>query len=106
MLLLLPFVLLINGLKLKFFPSKNPKTFVTPFGFAAYSQQDSSLLNYPWHDIEKIEMWSEEGQEVPVVSMKSGESVKLKGVPKTQIKTLCQQHQIPFYEDIILAQDD
>lgn len=105
LLLLLPVILIINMLKLKFFPNKNPKTFITPFGFAAYSQVNRSVMNYPWHDIEKVEVWSEEGEETPVVVMKSGETVKLKDVSIEQIKALCQQHQVTFYPEVVIVQD-
>ncbi|MCX7552821.1 hypothetical protein OS175_02925 [Marinicella sp. S1101] len=105
LLLLLPVILIINMLKLKFFPNKNPKTFITPFGFAAYSQVNRTVMNYPWHDIEKVEVWSEQGEEVPVVVMKSGETVKLKDVSIEQIKALCQQHQVTFYPEVVIVQD-
>ncbi len=105
MLILLPLVLIFNLLKLKFFPNKNPQTFVTPFGFAAYSQVDRTVLNYPWHDIEKVEIWSEDGNEIPVLLMKSGDVVKLKDISIEQAKALCQQHQVTFYEEVVIVQD-
>ena len=105
MIILIPIVLIINMIKLKFFPNKNPKTFITPFGFAAYSQVNRSVVNYPWHDIEKVEVWAEDNATFPVLFMKSGEPVKLKDVPVEQLKQLCTQHNITFYEEVVIVQD-
>lgn len=105
MLILLPVILIINMLKLKFFPNKNPKTFITPFGFAAYSQAERTVLNYPWHDIEKVEVWSISDQVMPVLIMNSGDVVKLKDVSVEQAKALCQQHQLTFYEEVVIVQE-
>ncbi len=105
MIILIPIILIINLIKLKFFPNKNPKTFITPFGFAAYSQLNRSLVNYPWHDIDKVEVWSEDGAVFPVLFLKSGEPVKLKDVAVDQVKNLCVQHGITFYEEVVIVQD-
>jgi len=105
MVILIPVLLIFNLIKMRFFPNKNPKTFITPFGFAAYSQVNRSVVNYPWHDIEKVEVWSEDGQTFPVLLMKSGEPVKLKDVPIDQVKTLCAQHGVVFYEEVVIVQD-
>ncbi len=105
MVILIPIILIINIIKLRFFPNKNPKTFITPFGFAAYSQVDRSVVNYPWHEIEKVELWAENNSTFPVLLMKSGEPVKLKGVPVEQIKQLCAQHHITFYTEVVTVQD-
>ncbi len=105
MLILLPVILIINMLKLKFFPNKNPKTFITPFGFAAYSQAERTVLNYPWHDIEKVEVWSVDETVIPVLVMKSGNVVKLRDVSVEQVKGLCQQHQVTFYEEVVIVQE-
>jgi len=105
MIILIPILLIINMLKLKFFPNKNPKTFITPFGFAAYSQVNRSVVNYPWHDIEKAEVWAEDGSTFPVLVMKTGEPVKVKDVTIEQIKTLCAQHKVTFYEEVVIVQD-
>jgi hypothetical protein len=105
MIVLIPIMLIINMIKLKFFPNKNPKTFITPFGFASYSQVDRTVLNYPWHDIEKAEIWNHEGDTFPVIFLRSGESVKLKGVTQEQVRALCTQHGITFYEDVVIVQD-
>ncbi|MFC3192973.1 hypothetical protein ACFODZ_01840 [Marinicella sediminis] len=105
MVILIPVLLIFNLIKMRFFPNKNPKTFITPFGFAAYSQINRSVVNYPWHDIEKVEVWSEEGQTFPVLLMKTGEPVKLKDISIGQIKTLCAQHGIRFYEDVVIVQE-
>lgn len=105
MIILIPVMLIINMIKLKFFPNKNPKTFVTPFGFACYSQVNRSLLNYPWHDIEKAELWNLKGDTFPVIFLRTGEPVKLKGITLEQIKSLCIQHNITFYEEVVIVQD-
>lgn len=105
MVILIPLFLIFNIIKLRFFPNKNPKTFITPFGFAAYSQVNRSVVNYPWHDIEKVEVWTEDNKTFPVLLMKSGESVKLKDVPIDQLRTLCAQHNITFYEEAVIVQD-
>ena len=105
MIILIPIVLIINMIKLKFFPNKNPKTFITPFGFAAYSQVNRSVVNYPWHDIDKVEVWVEDNATFPVLFMNNGEPVKLKDVPVEQLKQLCAQHNITFYEDAVIVQD-
>lgn len=105
MIILIPIVLIINMIKLRFFPNKNPKTFITPFGFAAYSQISRSVLNYPWHDIDKVEVWNEEESTFPVLFLKTGEPVKLKDVPVEQLKQLCAQHNIIFYEEVVIVQD-
>jgi len=105
MVILIPIVLIINMIKLRFFPNKNLKTFITPFGFAAYSQVNRSLVNYPWHDIDKVEVWSEEGTTFPVLFMKSDEIVKVKDVSIAQLKALCVQHNIAFYEEVVIVQD-
>ncbi len=105
MVILIPIILIINVIKLKFFPNKNPKTFITPFGFAAYSQVDRSVINYPWHDIEKVEVWSVDGVTFPVLMMKTAESVKLKDMAIEKLQALCAQHNIPFYQEIIIVQD-
>ncbi len=105
MIILIPLILIINMIKLKFFPNKNPKTFVTPFGFASYSQVNRTVLNYPWHDIEKVEMWNQEGDTFPVIFLRSGESVKLKGIALEQIKSLCALHNITFYEEVVIVQE-
>ena len=105
MIILIPILLIINLIKLKFFPSKNPKTFITPFGFAAYSQVSRSVLNYPYHDIEKVEVWDEESDTFPVLILKSGEPIKIKDITVEQMKTLCTQHNITFYEEVVIVQD-
>jgi|GEM_PF-1149469 len=105
MVILIPIILIINIIKLRFFPNKNPKTFVTPFGFAAYSHVDRSVVNYSWHEIEKVEVWAQDNATFPVLIMKSGETVKLKDVAIEQLKTLCTQHSIPFYEEVVIVQD-
>ncbi len=105
MIILIPIVLIFNMIKLKFFPNKNPKTFITPFGFAAYSQVNRSVLNYPWHDIEKVEVWAEDEKTFPVLVLKSGEPVKIKDVSIEQIKLLCAQHNITFHEEVVIVQD-
>ncbi len=105
MIILIPILLIINMLKLKFFPNKNSKTFITPFGFAAYSQLNRSVVNYPWHDIEKVEVWAEEGSTFPVLVMKTGEPIKVKDVPIEQLKALCAQHHVTFYEEVVIVQD-
>lgn len=105
MIILIPIVLIINMIKLRFFPSKNPKTFITPFGFAAYSQVNRSVLNYPWHDIDKVEVWNQEGSTFPVLFLKTGEPVKLMDVKVEQLKQLCAQHNITFYEEVVIVQD-
>lgn len=105
MIILIPLMLIINMIKLKFFPNKNPKTFVTPFGFASYSQVNRTVLNYPWHDIEKAEMWDQDGDTFPVIFLRSGEPIKLKGIPFEQIRALCTQHGITFYEEVVIVQD-
>ena len=105
MIILIPVLLIINMIKLKFFPNKTPKTFITPFGFAAYSQVNRSVVNYPWHDIEKVEVWAETGSTFPVLVMKTGELVKIKDVTVEQLKALCAQHNIAFYEDVVIVQE-
>jgi hypothetical protein len=105
MVILIPIILIINIIKLRFFPNKTPKTFITPFGFAAYSQVNRSVVNYPWHDIEKVEVWAEDSSTFPVLFMKSGEPVKLKDVPIEQIEQLCAQHHITFYAEVVTVQD-
>ncbi len=105
MIILIPIILIFNMIKLRFFPNKNPKTFITPFGFAAYSQVNRSVVNYPWHDIEKVEVWNEDGGTFPVLFLKTGEPVKLKDVPVDQLKTLCAQHNITFHEEVVIVQD-
>lgn len=105
MVILIPVLLIINMFKLKFFPNKNPKTFITPFGFAAYSQVNRSVVNYPWHDIEKAEVWAEEDSTFAVLIMKTGEPVKVKDVSIEQIKALCAQHNVIFYEEVVIVQN-
>ena len=105
MVILIPVLLIFNLIKMRFFPNKNPKTFITPFGFAAYSQVNRSVVNYPWHDIDKVEVWSEDGHTFPVLLMKTGEPVKLKDVQVEQIKALCAQHNVTFYEEVVIVQD-
>ena len=105
MVILIPIILIINIIKLRFFPNKNPKTFITPFGFAAYSQVDRSVVNYPWHEIEKVEVWALDGATFPVLMMKTAESVKLKDVGIEKLQALCTQHNIPFYEEVVIVQD-
>lgn len=105
MVILIPIILIINLIKIKFFPSKNPKTFVTPFGFAAYSQVDRSLINYPWQEIEKVEVWSEEGKVFPVLLLKTGQPVKLKDVAVEQMQQLCTQHGVTFHAEVVIVQD-
>ena len=102
---LIPVVLIINMIKMKFFPSKNPKTFVTPFGFARYSQAERTVVNYAWHNIDKVEVWAEGSATFPVLLLKSGEPVKLKKMSVDQIKALCAQHQITFHEEVVVVQD-
>ena len=105
MIVLIPIVLIINMIKLRFFPNKNPKTFITPFGFAAYSQVNRSVVNYPWHDIEKVEVWVENEATFPVLFLKTGEPVKIKDVSIEQLKVLCVQHNITFFEEVVIVQD-
>ena len=105
MIILIPVILIFNMIKLRFFPNKNPKTFITPFGFAAYSQVNRSVVNYPWHDIEKVEVWNEDGETFPVLFLKTGEPVKLKDVAIEQLKALCTQHGITFYEEVVIVQE-
>ncbi len=105
MIILIPVLLIINLIKLKFFPNKNPKTFITPFGFAAYSQVNRSVVNYPWHDIDKVEVWSEDGHTFPVLIMKTGEPVKVKDIPTEQLKALCVQHNINYFDDVVIVQE-
>lgn len=105
MIVLLPIILIINMLKLRFFPNKTPKTFITPFGFATYSQVNRAVVNYPWHDIDKVEVWSQEDKTFPVLLMKNGEPVKLKDVTIEQIQTLCSQHNIPFHAEVVMVQE-
>ncbi len=105
MVILIPIILIINIIKLRFFPNKNPKTFITPFGFAAYSQVNRNVVNYPWHEVEKVEVWTVDNGTCPVLLMKSGETVKLKDVSIEQIKTLCAQHNITFYAEVVIVQD-
>jgi len=105
MVVLIPVVLIINMIKMKFFPNKNPKTFVTPFGFARYSQAERTVVNYAWHNIEKVEVWAEGSATFPVLLLKSGEPVKLKKMSVDQIKALCAQHQITFHEEVVIVQD-
>ncbi|TDR20595.1 hypothetical protein [Marinicella litoralis] len=105
MIILIPIILIINMLKLRFFPNKNPKTFITPFGFAAYSQVNRSVVNYPWHDIEKVEVWAEDNDTFAVLVMKTGEPVKVKDVAVEQMKALCAQHNITFYEEVVIVQE-
>ena len=105
MIILIPIILIINIIKLKFFPNKNPKTFITPFGFAAYSQVNRNVVNYPWHDIDKVEVWVEDNDTFPVLFMNSGEPVKLNDVSIEQLKALCAQHNITFYEEVVIVQD-
>ncbi len=105
MVILIPIILIINLIKIKFFPNKNPKTFITPFGFAAYSQVDRSLVNYPWQEIEKVEVWSEQGAVFPVLLLKTGQPVKLKDVAVEQLKSLCAQHGVTFHEEVVIVQD-
>ena len=105
MVILIPIFLIINIIKLRFFPNKNPKTFITPFGFAAYSQVNRSVVNYPWHEVEKVDVWAEDNSTFPVLLMKSGESVKLKDVKVEQLKALCAQHNITFHEEVVIVQD-
>jgi energy-coupling factor transporter transmembrane protein EcfT len=105
MIILIPVMLIINMIKLKFFPSKTPKTFITPFGFASYSQVDRTVLNYPWHDIVKAEVWNQDGQTFPVVFLSSGEPIKLIGIKPEQMRTLSVQHGFQFYEEVVIVQD-
>ncbi|WP_223787258.1 hypothetical protein [Marinicella meishanensis] len=103
--ILLPLVLIFNLIKMRFFPSKTPKTFVTPFGFAQYSQANQSVVNYPWHDVDQVEVWNEAGKTFGVLIMKSGEPVKLPGVSIEQLKALCAQHGIAFHETVVVVQE-
>ena len=105
MVVLIPIILIINIIKLRFFPNKNPKTFITPFGFAAYSQVNRNVVNYPWHDIVKVEVWAEDGVTFPVLFMQSGEPVKLKDVSIEQLQALCVQHNITFYQEVVIVQE-
>jgi heme/copper-type cytochrome/quinol oxidase subunit 2 len=105
MVILIPVLLIFNLIKMRFFPNKKPKTFITPFGFAAYSQVNRSVVNYPWHDIVKVEVWNEDGKTFPVLHMQNGEPVKLMDVSVEQIKALCAQHGITFHEDVVIVQD-
>lgn len=105
MIVLIPVLLIINLIKLKFFPNKNPKTFITPFGFAAYSQVERTVLNYPWHDIEKVEVWSVDEKIIPVLVMNSGDVVKINDISVEQVKAMCDQHQVTFYEEVVIVQD-
>lgn len=105
LLILLPLLLVVNLIKMRFFPSKTPKTFVTPFGFAQYSQATQGVINYPWHEIDKVEVWNEAGKTFPVLFLKTGEPVKLPGIPVEQLKALCAQHGIAFHEEVVVVQE-
>lgn len=102
---LVPVVLLVNFFRMRFFPNKKPRLFATPFGFTVYSQAQRTLVNYTWHEIAKAEVWQEKGDTFPVLILSNGTQVKLAGIDIEHVKSLCAQHNIPFYDDVILSGD-
>ncbi|KAA3650554.1 MAG: hypothetical protein DWP95_01270 [Proteobacteria bacterium] len=102
---LVPVVLLVNYIRMRFFPNKKPRIFATPFGFTVYSQAQRTLVNYSWHEIAKAEVWQEDGVVFPVLILNNGTQVKLAGIDSDQVKSLCAQHNITFYDDVILSGD-
>ena len=102
---LVPVVLLVNYIRMRFFPNKKPRIFATPFGFTVYSQAQRTLVNYTWHEISKAEVWQEDGEIFPVLVLSNGNPVKLPGIDIEQVQSMCAQHNIPFYDDVILSGD-
>jgi hypothetical protein len=102
---LVPVVLLVNYIRMRFFPNKKPRIFATPFGFTVYSQAQRTLVNYSWHEITKAEVWQQQGKAFAVLILTNGSQVKLPGIEIEQVKAMCAQHNIPFYDDVILSGD-
>lgn len=102
---LVPVVLLVNYIRMRFFPNKKPRIFATPFGFTVYSQSQRTLVNYTWHEIAKAEVWQENGETFPVLILTNGSQVKLPGIAIEQVRSMCAQHNIAFYDDVILSGD-
>lgn len=102
---LVPVVLLVNYIRMRFFPNKKPRIFATPFGFTVYSQSQRTLVNYTWHEIAKAEVWQESGETFPVLILTNGSQVKLPGIAIEQVRSMCAQHNIAFYDDVILSGD-
>lgn len=102
---LVPVVLLVNYIRMRFFPNTKPRIFATPFGFTVYSQSQRTLVNYTWHEIAKAEVWQENGETFPVLILTNGSQVKLPGIAIEQVRSMCAQHNIAFYDDVILSGD-
>jgi len=105
MLVLIPVLFIIKTIKVRFFPSKKPKVFMSPMGISVYSQVDRSLENYPWQEIDKVEVWSEQDKTAPVLILKTGQPIKLVGTSIRKIKQICARFNVRFYEDIVIVQD-
>ncbi|WP_154222504.1 hypothetical protein [Marinicella rhabdoformis] len=104
MLLLLPILVIYQVLKAKLFPNTQKKTMVTPFGITILSPQ-SGGQNVSWADVERLELWSEEGDEVAVLVLKSGGVTKLPNIEFSVIKNHCIQRGIPVKEEVVIVSD-
>lgn len=104
MLLLLPLMIIYQLIKAKFYPASQDKTLVTPIGIMVVSPHRGSQ-NIPWHEVECLEKWSEDGKILAVLMLKSGAVVKLAGKEFAAIQQQCVQRGITVNEEeVIIAE--
>ena len=104
MLLLIPVFIIYQVLKAKFFPNTQSKTMLTPFGITVMSPQ-AGAQNISWADVERLELWSEDGKEVSVLVMKTGGVNKLSNIEFVEVQQQCVQRGIPVHEDVVIVAD-
>ena len=102
MLLLIPVFIIYQVLKAKLFPNTQSKTMLTPFGITVMSPQ-TGAQNISWTDVDRLELWSENGQEVCVLIMKTGGVNKLPSIEFEVIKQQCIQRGISVHEDVVIV---
>ncbi len=102
MLLLLPLVIIYQLIKAKLFPNTQKKTMVTPFGVMVISPQ-SGNQNIPWQEVARLERWSENGQTMTVLLLKSGAVCKLADKDFAAIQQQCLQRGITVHEEVVIV---
>lgn len=100
MLILLPIFLLYQVIKWKFW-AKNQKTIISPMGLMI--NERGHWRQILWPQIERGEVWLQDGKEVPVLRLRDGEDVVLFGMTVGVIQQALQGRSIPFNEQTVVV---
>lgn len=100
MLVLLPVFLLYQVIKWKFW-AKKQQSMMTPMGLMVNEQ--GHWRQIMWPQIDRGEVWLQDGQEIPVVKLKDGQDVLLNGMPKANLQQALTSRGIPFDEQSVVV---